>query len=148
MIVRILLLVVILVVTPLGVCADEIDGNTQTSYLVWMGAGVMVLNGSVAMANGLSLGAGTADRTNGLYGLVLGSTTMAISAVGLFRAENPQSKQFSFLLGATGLASAVTGALSIKFAGPRGEHVSVSPLFNPFGGRDAAKAGLQLKVTF
>ena len=108
----------------------------------------MVLNGSVAVANGLSLGAGTSNRTNGLYGLVLGSTTMAISAVGIARAETPQSRQFSFLLGATGLASAITGALSIKFAGPHGEQVSVSPLFNPFGGEDSAKAGLQLKVSF
>ena len=147
MILRITCLIAIIALIPAVAGADEITG-TQTSYLTWMGAGVMVLNSSVAIANGLSLSAGTSSRTNGLYGLVLGSTTMAISAVGMLRAEGQQSKQFSLLLGASGLASALTGAMSIKFAGPRGEQVSLTPLLNPFGGDDDAKAGLQLKVRF
>ena len=52
------------------------------------------------------------------------------------------------MLGAAGLASAVTGVLSIKFAGPGGEQLSVSPMVNPFGSKDEAKAGLQPKVRF
>ncbi len=73
---------------------------------------------------------------------------MAISVVGYARAEDERSQRFSLLLGATGLASAVTGALSLKFSGPRGEQVSLSPLINPFGSEHEAKAGFQLKIRF
>jgi hypothetical protein len=144
---RIAILVVIIVVIPLGVSADETTG-TSTSYLAWVGAGAIVLNSGVAVANGLSLTAGSTNRRNGMFGVVLGSTTMAISAVGLVAADDDQSQNFSLLLGAAGLASAVTGALTIKFAGPSGEHVSFSPLVDPFGSDHKAKAGLQLKILF
>jgi hypothetical protein len=106
------------------------------------------LNSGVALANGYSLTMGASDHRNGMFGLVIGSTTMAVSAFGLVRAKDDQSKNFSLLLGATGLASAVTGALSVKFSAPRVQQVSVSPMVNPFGSKDEAKAGLQLRFRF
>ena len=144
---RIIFLVVVIALIPLGVSADEYSG-TPTSGLAWLGAGALVVNGSVAVANGLSLAAGTSSRKNGMFGLVLGSTTMAVSAVGLVAADDEQSRMFPLVLGAVGLASAVTGVLSLKFAGPGGEQVSLTPLVNPFGSKDSAKAGLQLKIRF
>ena len=131
MLVRTTFLIAVIALLPISVSADEVTG-TQTSYLAWAGAGAMVVNSGVALANGHSLTAGTSSRKNGMFGLVLGSTTMAISVVGLVRAEDDQSKNFSLFLGATGLASAVTGALSIKFSAPQGQQVSVTPLVNPF----------------
>ena len=147
MLVRAALIIVIITFTPAGVLADEFSG-TPTSYQAWVGAGALLVNSGVALANGFSLTTGAANRTNGMFGLVLGSTTMAVSAIGLVRAEDDQSQNFSLLLGATGLASAVTGALSIKFSAPQGHQVSISPLLNPFGSEDEAKAGLQLRARF
>jgi len=147
MLVRIALFIVIVALAPLGVAADEFDG-TSTNAIGWVGAGALVVNSGVAMANGFSLTAGTSNRTNGIYSMILGSTTMAISAVGLATAEDKQSQDFSLLLGAAGVASTVTGALSVKFSGPHGEHVSLSPLVNPFGSEDKAKAGMQMRIRF
>ena len=147
MFVRTVLIIAISALMPVGVCGDEYNG-TPTSYHAWVGAGALLVNSGTALANGFSLTTGTSNRTNGMFGLVLGSTTMAVSAIGLVMAEDDQSRDFSLLLGATGLASAVTGALSIKFSAPQGQQVSVSPLFNPFGSKDKAKAGLQLQVRF
>jgi hypothetical protein len=144
---RIMLAFVIVCLTPIVVSADEYAGSPG-GLVAWLGAGAIVVNSGVAVANGLSLTAGTSDRRNGMFGLLLGSTTMAVSAVGLAVAEDRESRTFPLVLGAAGLASAVTGALSVKFAGPGGEQVSVSPLVNPFGSKDEAKAGLQLKIRF
>ncbi|UCH85098.1 MAG: hypothetical protein JSW50_05255 [Candidatus Latescibacterota bacterium] len=147
MLVRATLIVVIIVLTSTGVQAEE-NGVAPTSYQAWVEAGALLVNSSVALANGISLSAGASSRRNGVFGLVLGSTTVAVSAVGLVRAEDERSQNYSLLLGATGLASAVTGALSIKFSAPRGQQVSVSPMVNPFGSKDEAKAGLQLHFRF
>ena len=147
MFIRTVLIVAVIVLIPVGVYADEYNG-TPTSYRAWVGAGALLVNSGTALANGLSLTTGASNRTSGMFGLVLGSTTMAVSAVGLVTAEDGQSRDFSLLLGATGLASAVTGALSIKFSAPQGQQVSVFPLMNPFGSKDKAKAGLQLQVRF
>ena len=145
--IRIVILIVIVTLIPVGASADEAVG-TSVSPMAWLGAGVLVVNGSMAVANGLSLSAGTSDRRNGMFGLLLGSTTMAVSAIGLYKAEDRQSQQFSLLLGAAGMASAVTGMLSIKFAGPSGQKVSLSPLVDPSANDYQAKAGLQLRIQF
>lgn len=147
MIARTILLLFIIALIPFAVAADEYSG-TPVGAAAWLGAGAIVINGSVAVANGLSLASGMSSRKNGMFGLVLGSTTMALSAIGLAVADDSESRQFPLALGVAGLASAVTGALSIKFAGPGGEQVSVSPMVNPFGSKDEPKAGLQLKVRF
>lgn len=147
MAVRTVLIIAVIALIPVGVCADEYDG-TPTNYHSWIGAGALLVNSGAAFANGLSLTSGTSNRTNGMFGLVIGSTTMAVSAVGFVTADDDQSRDFSLLLGATGLASAVTGAFSIKFSAPQGQQVSVSPLFNPFASEDKAKAGMQLRVCF
>jgi hypothetical protein len=144
---RIVFLLAIITVIPFAASADEYNG-TPVGVAAWLGAGAIVVNGSVAVANGISLTSGMSSRKNGMFGLVLGSTTMAVSAVGLMVADDKESRAFPLVLGAAGLASAVTGALSIKFAGPGGEQLSVSPLVNPFGSEDEAKAGLQLKIRF
>ena len=142
-----ILLFVIVALLPLGAAADEFVG-ANTDRLGLVAAGALVVNSGVALANGFSLTAGTSSRKNGIFGMILGSTTMAVSAVGYVNADDKQSQDFSLLLGAAGLASTVTGALSVKFSGPRGENVSVSPLVNPFGSDDKAKAGVQLKIRF
>jgi len=145
--IRIAILIVIVALIPAGASADETVG-TSVGPAAWLAAGALVVNGSVAVANGLSLAAGTSDRRNGKFGLVLGSTTMAVSALGLVMSDNSQSQQFSLVLGAFGMASAVTGMLSIKFATPSGENVSLSPLVDPFAKDHQPTAGLQLKVKF
>lgn len=147
MMLRHILLITIIVLVPVGTLAEE-PAKPQTGYVGWLGAGALVVNGSVALANGFSLTNGSSSRTNGMFGVLLGSTTMAISAVSLAVADDDRSQNFSLLLGATGLASAVTGVLSIKFSAPNGDRISLSPLVNPFGSKDSAKAGLQLKVSF
>lgn len=147
MLARTIFLLVVISLIPLGVSADEYNG-APASALAWLGAGALVVNGSVAVANGISLTAGTSSRKNGMFGLVLGSTTMAVSALGLVVADDSESRAFPLVLGAAGLASAVTGLLSLKFAGPGGEQVTLTPLVNPFGSEDSAKAGFQLKIRF
>jgi hypothetical protein len=147
MFVRAALILAIVLVTPASVLADEYD-YAGTDNRSWVGTGALLVNSGVALANGFSLAAGTSSHKNGVFGLVLGSTTMAVSAIGLARAEDEQSQQYSLLLGAAGLASAVTGALSIKFSAPRGHQFSVSPMINPFGSEDEAKAGLQIQARF
>jgi hypothetical protein len=147
MIARTILLLVIIALIPFAVAADEYSG-TPVGAAAWLGAGAIVINGSVAVANGLSLASGMSSRKNGMFGLVLGSTTMAVSALGLVVADDSESRAFPLVLGAAGLASAVTGMLSLKFAGPGGEQVSLTPLVNPFGSEDSAKAGFQLKIRF
>ncbi len=144
---RVILLLVVITLIPLTVSADE-TGGTPVGIVAWLGAGAIVVNGSVAVANGISLTTGMSSRKNGKFGLILGSTTMAVSVLGLVVADDTESRAFPLVLGAAGLASAVTGMLSLKFAGPGGEQVSVSPMFNPFGSKDEAKAGLQLKIRF
>jgi len=147
MIARSILFVVVITLIPLTVSADETSG-TPVGLVAWLGAGAIVVNGSVAVANGISLTTGMSSRKNGKFGLILGSTTMALSAIGLAIADDSESRQFPLVLGVAGLASAVTGALTIKFAGPGGEQLSVSPMVNPFGSRDEAIAGFQLKIRF
>jgi hypothetical protein len=144
---RTIYLLVVISLIPLGVSADEYNG-APASALAWLGAGALVVNGSVAVANGISLAAGTSSRKNGMFGLVLGSATMAVSALGLVAADDTESRMFPLVLGAAGLASAVTGVFTVKFAGPSGEQVSLAPLVNPFGSENSAKAGLQLKIRF
>jgi len=145
--IRVSLFIAIIVLMPAVVCADEYKG-TSMGPAAWIGAGAIVVNGGTALANGLTLTTGTASRANGKFGLVLGSTTMAVSALGLAVADDDQSRNFSLALGVSGLASAVTGALSIKFSSPQGQQVSVTPMANPFGSKDKIKAGLQLRVRF
>ena len=47
-----------------------------------------------------------------------------------------------------GLGPMKRKTLTIKFAGPGGEQLSVSPMVNPFGSKDEAIAGFQLKIRF
>ena len=144
---RITLLIVFIALIPIGASADEFNG-APANNISWIGAGALVVNSGVAFANGWSLAAGTSNRRNGMFGLVLGSTTMAVSAVALMVADTDETHDFSIMLGLTGLASTATGLLSVKFSSPSGQNVSVAPLINPFGSDDSAKAGLQLRMNF
>lgn len=144
---RTILLIVIVVLIPIGASADEFTG-TPTNNVSWVGAGALVVNSGVAFANGFSLAAGTQSRRNGMFGVVLGSTTMAISAVALMVADTDETHDFSIMLGFSGLASTATGLLSIRFSSPSGQDLTVAPLVNPFGSDDSAKAGLQVRMKF
>jgi hypothetical protein len=147
MVTRITLLVVLIALIPIGVSADEFNG-APANNISWVGAGALVVNSGVAFVNGWSLAAGTSNRRNGMFGVVLGSTTMAVSTVALMVADTDETHDFSIMLGLTGLASTATGLLSVKFSSPSGQNVSVAPLINPFGSDDSAKAGLQLRMNF
>jgi hypothetical protein len=132
---------------PVCASADEFTGTPAPS-VSWVGAGALVVNSGVALANGWSLASGTSNRRNGMFGVVLGSTTMAVSAVALMVADTDQTHNFSIMLGLTGLASTATGLMSIRFSSPAGQDLTVAPLVNPFGSRDTAKAGVQLRFKF
>jgi hypothetical protein len=132
---------------PMYASADEYTG-TPAPTVSWVGAGALFVNSGVAFANGWSLAAGTSNRRNGMFGVVLGSTTMAVSAVALMVADTDQTHDFSIMLGLSGLASTATGLMSIRFSSPAGQDLTVAPLVNPFGSEDSAKAGLQLKFDF
>lgn len=147
MTIRAILLIVIIALIPAGASADEFTG-TPSNNLSWVGAGALVVNSGVAFANGLTLATGTSNRRNGMFGVVLGSTTMALSAVALMVADTDQTHDFSMMLGLSGLASTATGLLSIRFSSPSGRNLTVAPLVNPFGSHESAKAGLQVRVKF
>ena len=132
---------------PICASADEFTG-TPAPTVSWVGAGALVVNSGVALANGWSLAAGTSNRRNGMFGVVLGSTTMAVSAVALMVADTDQTHDFSIMLGLTGLASTATGLMSLRFSSPAGQDLTVAPLLNPFGSEDSAKAGVQLRLKF
>jgi len=138
---------VFIALIPISASADEFTG-APANNISWVGAGALVVNSGVAFANGWSLAAGTSNRRNGMFGVVLGSTTMAISVVALIVADTVETHDFSIMLGLTGLASTATGLLSVKFSSPSGQKVSVAPLVNPFGSDDSAKAGFQLRMNF
>ena len=142
-----ILAIVIVTLVPLGVAAEE-PVAPATGYVSLLAAGALVVNSGMAVANGISLSSGTSSRRNGVFGLVLGTTTVAVSAVSLAIADDQQTQDFSLLLGAAGMASALTGMLSIKFAGQSGDRVSVAPLVDPFASKHQTKAGLQLKIRF
>lgn len=144
---RITLLIVFIALIPISASADEFTG-APANNVSWVGAGALVVNSGVAFANGWSLAAGTSNRRNGMFGVVLGSTTMALSAVALMVADTDETQDFSIMLGFSGLASTATGLLSVKFSSPSGQDLTVAPLVNPFGSDDSAKAGLQLRMKF
>ena len=144
---RITLLIVFIALIPISASADEFTG-APANNVSWVGAGALVVNSGVAFANGWSLAAGTSNRRNGMFGVVLGSATMALSAVALMVADTDETQDFSIMLGFSGLASTATGLLSVKFSSPSGQDLTVAPLVNPFGSDDSAKAGLQLRMKF
>ncbi len=144
---RTILLIVIIALIPVGAAADEFTGEPANN-VSWLGAGALAVNSGVAFANTWSLAAGTTNRRSGMFGVVLGSTTMAISAVALMVADTDQTHDFSIMLGFSGLASAATGLMSIRFSSPAGQDLTVAPLVNPFGSDDSAKAGLQVRMKF
>ena len=144
---RITLLIVFIALIPISASADEFTG-APANNVSWVGAGALVVNSGVAFANGWSLAAGTSNRRNGMFGVVLGSATMALSAVALMVADTDETQDFSIMLGFSGLASTATGLLSVRFSSPSGQDLTVAPLVNPFGSDDSAKAGLQLRMKF
>jgi len=96
--------------------ADEY-GLSPASYAY---AGVLVVNGTVALGNGISMALGNPVRANGQFGLVTGVATAILAGVlyGVYH-EHGLNGQAAMVLGGAGLASAVVGWLTIRVAGKK-----------------------------
>lgn len=98
--------------------ADSEPTALTGSPIIYLAAGVMAVNAGATIANGAALVAGKPNRQNGMFGLVLGSATVAAAGVGLAAADgDDNSERFSIVLAGCGLASVLTGYLNIKLAG-------------------------------
>ncbi|MBN1504331.1 MAG: hypothetical protein JW952_04635 [Candidatus Eisenbacteria bacterium] len=98
--------------------ADEEPAGFVGSPLIWLAAGVLVVDAGATVANGAALVAGKPNRENGMFGVVLGSASLAASAVGFVFADGESdSVRFSLVLAGCGLASLLTGYLNVRAAG-------------------------------
>ena len=88
--------------------------------VLYLAAAALALNAGATVANGAALVAGKPNRGNGMFGVVLGSATLAAAAAGFAFADgDTDSETFSAVLAGLGLASLLTGYLNVRAADGR-----------------------------
>jgi hypothetical protein len=117
--------------------ADEDPTGIVGSPVIYLAAGALAVNVGATIANGFALVAGKPNRGNGMFGVVLGSATVAAGVVGLAASNgDTNSERFSIVLASCGLASLLTGYFNIRGAGHRDE------IRQGIGGGDANLRGV------
>jgi hypothetical protein len=103
---------------PRPALADDVPTAFAGSPVIWLAAGALAVNVGATIANGAALAAGRPNRGNGMFGVVLGSATVAAGAVSFaFSDGDTDSERFSIVLASCGLASLLTGYLNVRGAG-------------------------------
>jgi|WetSurMetagenome_2_1015567.scaffolds.fasta_scaffold133025_2 hypothetical protein len=127
--------------TPGGARAD----NSDDYALLYAGAGLLLVNAGATVANGVALVADNPNRSNGMFGLVLGGATLGLSVIGFAVSdENDSSDDFALALGVCGVAAAVTGYLNVRAAGARASETTLGKkiVVYPFAKAHRAGAGV------
>ncbi len=103
---------------PRPALADSEPTAMEGGPVMWLAAGALAVNVGATIANGAALVAGKPDRGHGMFGVVLGSASIAAAAASFaFAGEDSDSEGYSIALAGCGLASLLTGYLNVRGAG-------------------------------
>jgi len=154
---RSLLLLVLsslILITPLITNAQSDDVGYSIHPAGYLAAGLLVVDAGVTIANGLAVSMGTAQKTNGYFGIGVGVASLGITAFTYAMTDDNELRDnFAIFMGTAGTAALVTGMLAVRQAGKIAEEPSqfsrlhVSPAVMSDGDRGKAY-GLQLKLDF
>ncbi len=111
------------------------------SPALYLAAGALAINVGATIANGVALAGGQPDRGRGMFGVVLGSATVAAAAATFALSDgDADSGRFSVVLAGCGLATLLTGYLNVRGAEGNPSRVGQTEEFVPglvFGQRGA-----------
>lgn len=133
-----------------GTAAEADVGNG----LVYVSAGVLLVDIGVCVGNGVSLSIGKPDRLNGYLGVVAGVVSFGLVLAGYLMTDDDDLRgDFAVVMGAAGTTSIVLGALNIRRDRGRPEEwkghsrLTMAPGMIKVGNR-AYCAGMNLSLSF
>ncbi len=111
--------IIVLVLAAATALSPPVAQAQSAAYspLVLVYAGLLIVDGGAALANGLAVAMDRPDRRNGQFGLVLGTASMILAGA-LYAADHDPDTgaPAALMLGGAGLMSALSGALAVRAA--------------------------------